>query len=126
MPVVATMTIIALLRGNASSDQPFFDPDLLRDMLAEGLEGDSDVVRADAMALAHELETLIEQYRASVDSTIDAYIDSTRDPRLAAADLSESFAAMDEKRARLMRAIIRTRRSLIEVFTEAQWDAVFG
>jgi hypothetical protein len=70
--------------------------------------------------------SLIERYRASVDSTIDAYIDSTTDFRADAADLSESFAATDEERGRLLCDIIRIRRELIGTLTEEQWKAVFG
>jgi hypothetical protein len=36
MPVVATITIIALLRSDERGDQPSFDPALLREMPAEG------------------------------------------------------------------------------------------
>lgn len=125
MPVVMTMTIIALLRSRASGDLPFFDPALLRDMLAEGLQGEPEELLAEAMALADELDTLIERYSASVDSTIDAYIVSAGDPGADAADLSERLATMDQRRSVLMRDIIRIRRSLVDLLADDQWQAVF-
>lgn len=125
MPVVTTMMIIALLRSNASSDQPFFDPPLLRDMLSEGLEDEPDQLLADAMTLADELDTLIARYRSSVESAIDAYIDASEDSRAEASSLTARLAAIDEDRSELMRNIIRIRRSLVELLTDERWKAVF-
>ena len=125
MPVVATMTIIALLRGNASSDQPFFDPALLRGMLAEGLADESDELLARALAIADELEAIIERYRATVELTIDAYISASKDPRVDASSLSARLAAMDQDRSKLMGDIIRLRGSLVDLLSEEQWQAVF-
>ena len=126
MPVVATLTIIALLRDNASSDQPFFDPALLRDMLAEGLEGEPADLIGDAMALADELESLIDGYRSRVDSTMDAYIAASEVPNADAEGLGASLTAIDKDRSDLMRDIIGIRRSLAELLTDEQWQAVFN
>ena len=125
MPVVATMTIIALLRSNSSSELPFFDATLLREMLADGLDGEPDELLADAMALADELERLVARYGASVESVIDAYIEASEDPRANAAGLSKRLAALDEERGQVMRDIIRIRRKLAEALTDDQWQAVF-
>jgi hypothetical protein len=125
MPIVATMTIIALLRSNASGDQPFFDPALLREMLAEGLDDEADELLARAMLLANELETITERYRATVESTIDAYIEASEDPRSNASSLSKRFAAMDQDRSELMGDIVRLRRSLVDLLSDEQWQAVF-
>lgn len=125
MPVVATMTIIALLRSNSSSELPFFDAALLREMLADGLDGEPDELLAEAMALANELEALVDRYGASVESVIDAYIEASEDPRANAAGLSKRLAALDEERGRVMRDIIRIRRELAEALTDEQWLAVF-
>ena len=126
MPVVATMTIIALLRGSAAGELPFFDAALLREMLADGLDGQPDELLTEAMALVHELETLVDRYGASVESVIDAYIEASEDPRANAATLSKRLAALDEERGQVMRDIIRIRRALAETLTDEQWDAVFG
>ena len=125
MPVLATMTILALLRGDSSADQPFFDPALLRELLAEGLDGEPGERVAEAMALADELETLIDNYIARVDSVIDGYIDVSEDPRANAATLNGRLAALDKERSKLMREIIRIRRSLAGVLSGEQWQAVF-
>ena len=125
MPVVATMTIIALLRSNASSELPFFDAALLREMLTEGLDGEPEKLLNEAMALVDELETLIGRYGASVESVIDAYIEASKDPRANAANLNKRVAALDEERGRLMRDIIRIRQELAEALTDEQWQAVF-
>ena len=125
MPVVMTMTIIALLRSRASGDLPFFDPALLRELLAQGLQGEPEELLAEAIALADELDTLIERYSANVDSTIDAYIESAGDPRADAADLSERLASIDRRRSVVMSDIIRIRRSLVDLLADDQWQAVF-
>lgn len=126
MPVVATMTIIALLRGNASSELPFFDAALLREMLADGLDGEPDELLAEAMVLADELEALVDRYGASVESVIDAYVEASEDPRANAESLSKDLATLDEERGQVMRDIIRIRRALADTLTDEQWDAVFG
>lgn len=125
MPVVATMTIIALLRGNASSELPFFDAALLREMLADGLDGEPDELLAEAMVLADELEALVDRYGASVESVIDAYVEASEDPRANAESLSKDLATLDEERGQVMRDIIRIRRELADALTDEQWQAVF-
>lgn len=125
MPVVTTMTIIALLGREGSDNQPFFDPDQLRERLAEGLEDQSDAVRADAMALADELEVLVTQYRSRVERTVDAYIEASGDRAADASQLGKRLAAIDDERGELLRDIIRIRRDLVGRLTEAQWQAVF-
>ncbi len=125
MPVVTTMTIIALLGREGSDNQPFFDPDQLRERLAEGLEDESDAVRADAMALADELEALVTQDRARVERTVDAHTEASEDPAADASRLGKRLAAIDDERGDLLRDIIRIRRDLVARLTEAQWRAVF-
>ena len=74
MPIVTTLTVIALLRGRSHEDLPFSDPRVLRGLLDDALAGDAVDTLKKALSIADELETLLKSYRASVESSIDAYI----------------------------------------------------
>jgi len=123
MPVMMTLATIALLRGGAT-DQPFFDADLMRDLLNEGLE-DADTLQV-SLALTDELDSKLQRYRASVDATIDAYVEESRNAGTNAENLIERLAPLDRDREEIMLAIIDYRRRLIEVLDDKQWNESFG
>jgi len=123
MPVVITLTAIAFFRGGAA-EQPFFDADVMRDLLSEGLE-DTDTLQM-SLALTDELDSKLQRYRASVDASIDAYVEESRNPETRAEDLIERLAPLDRAREEIMRAIIDYRRQLIEVLDDKQWKESFG
>jgi hypothetical protein len=122
MPVAITLTAIALFRGGAA-EQPFFDADVMRDLLSEGLE-DSDTLQV-SLALTDELDSKLQRYRASVDATIDAYVEESRNPGTRAENLIERLVPLDQNREEIMRAIIDYRRQLIEVLDDKQWNESF-
>jgi hypothetical protein len=117
-----TLATIALLRGGAT-EQPFFDADLMRGLLNEGLE-DADTLQV-SLALTDELDSKLQRYRASVDATIDAYVEESRNAGTNAEDLIERLAPLDRDREEIMRAIIDYRRQLIEVLDDKQWNESF-
>ena len=126
MPVVTTMMIITLLRGGGDGAGPFFNPGLMRDMLEDGLDGVADDELRRGLVIEDELESAMQRYRASVSSSIDAYIDEFANPDTAATDLIERLAPLDRERTEIMMAIIDSRRQLIETLTDDQWDKVFA
>lgn len=125
MPVLATMTAIALLRGGGDDPAPFFDPEELREMLTDGLEGIADDELQRSLAIADELESVIERYRISVQGSLDAYVEELSDPNTDAADLIERLAPLDRERNRLMKTIIDIRQHLLSLLGDELWDAVF-
>ena len=125
MPIVATLTVIALLRGDGPA-APFFEPELLRDMLVDGLDGIANDELQDALAIADELESKMQRYRMRVDASIDAYIEDSSNPATDAADLTERLAPLDSDRAEIMNAVIDARRRLVAILDAERWDEVFG
>lgn len=126
MPIVTTMMIMALLRGGGEGAGPFFDPEQMRDMLRDGLEGVADDELQSSLAIEDELESAMQRYRDSVSSSMDAYIEESSNPDTDATDLIERLAPLDRKRADIMMAIIDSRRRLIEILDGEHWDKVFG
>ena len=126
MPVVTTMTIIALLRSDGDGDHPFFDPELMRRMLQDGLEGVADDELQRSLVVEDELESAMQRYRATVNNSMDAYIEESSDPDKDASDLSERLASLDRERTEIMMGIIDSRRRLIEVLDSEHWVKVFG
>ena len=126
MPVVTTMTIIALLRGGGDGDGPFFDPEQMRDLLRDGLEGVADDELQRSLVIEDEIESAMQRYRASVSSSMDAYIEESSNPDTDASDPIKRLASLDRERTDIMMAIIDSRRRLIEVLDGEHWDKVFG
>ena len=126
MPVVTTMTIIALLRGGGDGDGPFFDPEQMRDLLRDGLEGVADDELQRSLVIEDELESAMQRYRVSVSSSMDAYIEESSNPDTDATDLTKRLASLDRERTDIMMAIIDSRRRLIEVLDGEHWDKIFG
>ena len=126
MPVVTTMTIIALLRSDGDGNHPFFDPELMRRMLQDGLEGVADDELQRSLVVEDELESAMQRYRATVNNSMDAYIEESSDPDTDASDLTERLASLDRERTEIMMGIIDSRRRLIEVLDSEHWVKVFG
>lgn len=125
MPVLATIAAISLLRGSGGSPAPFFEPDTLREMLTNALEGSSGGELQDSLAIVDQIESALERYRGSVEKSIDAYAEELSDPTTNAADLIERLEPLDRKRVALMHAIIDGRQQLLSVLDDQLWDAVF-
>jgi hypothetical protein len=125
MPVVTTMAAIAILRSSQREPLPFFDAELLRALLdnalAEGPPGTLD----QADRIVEKLEDLLEDYRTSVVSSLDAYIEESANVSTTAADLIERIEPLDEKRALTLREIIDLRQALLDLLDDRQWAATF-
>ena len=125
MPVVATMTAIAMLRGDGGGSAPFFDPELMRELLTEGLEDIADDELKRSLAIVDRFESALERYQARVDKSVDAHVDMTYDPETDATDLIEQFKPLDRERADILDSIIEYRQQLIQVLDETNWAKVF-
>ena len=126
MPVLATMTIIALMRGGGTQDLPFSNPEVLRGLLDNALAGEADGTLKEALTIADELEALLTRYSASVESSIDAYIKESSNRYTAAPELIERLEPLDCRRTRTLQAVIELRQSLFELLSDEQWEAVFN
>ena len=126
MPVVTTMTIIALMRGGGNKDLPFSNPEILRGLLDNALAGEADGTLKEALAIADELEALLTRYSASVESSFDAYIEESSNRYTAAPELIERLEPLDRERTRTLQAVIELRQSLFELLSDEQWEAVFN
>ena len=126
MPIVTTLSVIALLRGRSHEDLPFSDPRVLRGLLDDALAGDAVDTLKEALSIADELETLLKSYRASVESSIDAYILESSKGYTGAPELIVRLEPLDRERMRTLQMIIQLRQSLFELLSEEQWEAVFN
>ena len=125
MPIVTTLTVIALLRGRGHEDLPFSDPRVLRGLLDDALAGEADDTLKEALSIADELETLLKRYRANVESSIDAYILESSKRYTGAPELIQRLEPLDRERTLTLQMIIQLRQSLLELLSDQQWEAVF-
>lgn len=125
MPVLATLATIALLRGDGDSPGPFFDPEKMREMLTDALEGDADDELKSSLTIVGHLESQLERYRASVGESLDAYVEELSDPETDAADLIVRLEPLDRERMDVLESVIKHRRQLIGVLDDSNWAAVF-
>ena len=126
MPVVATITTIALLRGGGAAPAPFFDPELMREMLNEGLDGKADSQLRRSLEITTRLEQQLDRYRDSVDRGVDAYIEAFSDRKADASDLIARLDPLDRERRNVLNSIIEYRRELADILDDAEWGLVFG
>lgn len=126
MPVVVTMSIITLMMGRRNNNLPFSNPEVLRSLLDNALKGEADDILKEALTIADELETLLTRYRASVESSIDAYIEESSNRYTAAPELIERLEPLDRKRTQTLQAVIELRQSLFELLSDEQWESVFN
>ena len=127
MPVVMTMTAIALLSGSGSGGRDetvgFFNPDSLRDQIRARLPRGETRMRA--LAVAEEIERLKELFFEAVEATIEAFRESTADPTSSVEAILESIEPLDTARAQTLSAILLQRESLIRILTQEEWDQLF-
>ena len=126
MPVVTTMFIMAILGDDSDTPLPFFDTELLAESLTKSLAAAPDEMRRAALDIVNELEHSLADYRASVDTSLDAYIEFSADRYAPADELIERIGPLDRKRAETLRAVIGHRQALLELLDEQQWEATFG
>ncbi len=127
MPVLATITTISLLTGRGRQEELLFsNPALLRSRLKEALGSESDNTLKKSLAIADELENFLNDYRASVESSFDAYIDEASNRYTSAPELIERLKPLDRERTQTLQQVIKLRQSLIQLLSEGQWKAVFS
>jgi hypothetical protein len=119
------MTVIALLRGSGQP-LPFFDTDLLRELLEDALAEDSTGTLAKARAEVDALDQSLKDYRASIERTLDAYIEESENRYTSAAELIERIEPLDRKRAEMLRDVIQRRQALLNLLDEQQCTATFA
>lgn len=106
MPILATIAAISMLRGGNGKDLPFSDAEVLRGLLKDALAGEADGVLNDALEIADELETSLNQYRSSAESSHDSYIDESSKKYTSAAELIERLKQLDRERMQELQKII--------------------
>ena len=126
MPVLATIATITLLRGGGNSAGPFFDPEILREMLSESQEYVDYNEMQSALSIAERLESLLEHYSSKVEKSIDAYAEELSNPETNATDLIARLEPIDRERAQVLRSVIEYRGQLLGVLDASSWTAVFG
>jgi hypothetical protein len=110
VPVLVTMALCACLRADSVGPLPFFDPETLRGMLTDGLEGYSDEKLARLLEITRELESALKPYRSSVERSLNAHVEELADPESDAAGPEALLATHDLDRVELMRFIIQSRQ----------------
>ena len=126
MPIITTMTVIAMFRGGDGKSLPFSDAEILRGLLKDALAGESDGSLNEALAIADELGALLNQYRSSAESSLDAYIEESSNKYTSAAELIERLKRLDRERMQTLQNIIQLRQALFELLSDEQWQAVFN
>ena len=126
MPILATIAAISMLRGGNGKDLPFSDAEALRGLLKDGLTGEANGVLNEALEIADELETSLNQYRSRAESSLDAYIDESSKKYTSAAELIERLKQLDRERMQELQEIIQLRQSLFKLLSDEQWQAVFN
>jgi hypothetical protein len=126
MPILATLTVISILRGGDGKELPFSDAEVLRGLLKDALAEEVDGVLNEALAIADDLGASLNQYRSSAESSLDAYIEESSNKYTSAAELIEHLKQLDRERRQALQKMIQLRQSLFELLSDAQWQAVFN
>ena len=125
MPIIATLTVISMLRGSDGKDLPFSDAEVLRGLLKDALAGEVDGVLNAALAIADDLGASLNQYRSSAESSLDAYIEESSNKYTSAAELIAHLKPLDHERLQTLQKMIQLRQELFELLSDEQWQAVF-
>jgi len=126
MPILATLATISLLRGGDRENLPFSDAEVLRGLLKSALAGEVDGILNEALAIADDLGTSLNQYRSSAESSLDAYIEESSNRYTSAAELIEHLKQLDRERLQTLQKMIQLRQALFGLLSDQQWEAVFN
>ncbi len=126
MPILVTLATISMLRGGDGENLPFSDAEVLRGLLKDALAGESDGSLHEALAIAEDLGTSLNQYRSSAESSLDAYIEESSNRYTSAAELIEHLKQLDRERLQTLQKMIQLRQALFELLSDEQWQAVFN
>lgn len=122
MPVLATLITMKLFpRAEAIG---FLNPDALRDRLGQELEDSPN--REPALALVDELIELAAKYDEAAEATLEKYLTESVKWESSAAELIQLAEPLDRQRDVALRGIIRVRREMLDLLTEAEWETVFA
>ena len=124
MPVAITLATIAVLRGG-NRRLPFFDPDLLHELLGDALAEEWPATLDEAQPIVDRIERLLTDYRAAVQTGLEVLDDELADPDTNAAAISVRARPLDRNRDETIRAVIKQRQALLELLDDEQWAAVF-
>jgi hypothetical protein len=122
VPVLTTMTVLALLRGDQELDAPFTNSTVLRSRLRDALSGDT---LEQSLAIADKLEALLDNYQSYVDASVDTYIAESANRYSTASQLIGQLQPADEKRRSAMKEVIAFREELFGLLNDSQWELVF-
>ena len=123
MPVVATITLITMLRGGAGNSG-LLNPAWLRERIQDEL-GDSPSLK-EALALVDKLDQLESRHNEAVGTSLVEYTWESERVETDADDLLEILAPRDRERLAVLNEAIAIRQSLLELLNEDEWEDVFG
>ncbi len=127
MPVVATMTLMALReRSQANFSQPFTDPRELKERLRAALVDAPETIQEQAYAIADTIEASLRTQRKIGEASLARYIDNMEARYWRADELEDVLAPMDRARREGLYGIVEHRDALLNLLTEEQWEATFG
>ena len=124
MPVLATVTIVTLLRGGGDTG-PFLDADKLRGLLTDATADIEARQWQRAIGIAWQLESELARYAVNVDRSIGKYADDLADPKTSADDLIARLQPIDQERRKVLESVIEYREQLLETLDDQSWSAVF-
>ena len=123
MPIVATITLITLLRGGAGNNG-LLNPAWLRGQIEDELEDSASLDKA--LALVDKLDQLETRHNQAVRTSLVEYTWESERVGTDADDLLEILAPRDRERLAVLKEAIAIRQALLELLDEDEWDDVFG
>ena len=127
MPVVATMTLMALReRSQANFPQPFTDPRELKERLRAALVDAPETIQEQAYAIADTIEESLRTQRKIGEASLARYIDNMETRYWRAEELEDVIEPMDRARRESLYGMVEQREALRSILTEEQWEATFG
>ena len=82
--------------------------------------------RARALSLTDELTRLREEYRSTVESALETYLEVSGRQGARADDHIASLEVNDAAFGRVLAELVRLRDAMVETLDEEEWAAVFG
>ena len=124
MPVLVTTTAITLLLNRGSGrGGAFLNPPSLREHLEKLPDSET---RAQALAIADDLETIGREYTEAASASLEAYEAHAEQWDASADSLIADMAPLDAALAAVLADVIRVRESLLDTLSPEEWGKVFG
>ena len=125
MPVLATMIFVALFGDRSSPPLPFFDADLMAELLEDNLDEADTEAREAALRVTEGIRREMSAYREQVVAGVAAYQSKAESAPLDVDALEAALEAYDQRRTDILLEVVRYRRELIGLLDEEQWTNVF-